>query len=100
LASIIPSWKLLDPIATSESTITDLMTHRTGLPRHDFAFIHGDVECSVECLPYLKPSATFRWTFQYNSIMYAILAYLPTILLPNKPSFVRYVTDHIIDSLG
>ncbi|KAJ7240881.1 beta-lactamase/transpeptidase-like protein [Mycena rebaudengoi] len=27
--------KLMDPVATSESTIVDLMSHRTGLPWHD-----------------------------------------------------------------
>jgi CubicO group peptidase (beta-lactamase class C family) len=48
----------------------------------------------------LKPSAGFRETFQYNNMMYAILSYLPTTLLPHKPPFERYVTDNIIDPLG
>lgn len=26
----------MDPVASSESNIVDLMSHRTGLPRHDF----------------------------------------------------------------
>ncbi|KAF7350287.1 Beta-lactamase class penicillin binding protein [Mycena venus] len=36
IASIIPEWKLMDPVATRESAIVDLISHRTGLPRHDF----------------------------------------------------------------
>jgi CubicO group peptidase (beta-lactamase class C family) len=48
----------------------------------------------------LKPSAGFRETFQYNNMMYAVLSYLPTTLLPHKPPFERYVTDNIIDPLG
>ena len=69
-------------------------------------------------MQYLKPSAPFRWTYQvphslclvhhppsdqgfkYNNMMYAILSYLPTVLLPDKPSFARYVTDNIISPLG
>jgi CubicO group peptidase (beta-lactamase class C family) len=38
MASMIPDWQLMDPIASSESTIIDLMSHRTGLPRHDESY--------------------------------------------------------------
>ncbi|KAF7334316.1 Beta-lactamase class penicillin binding protein [Mycena sanguinolenta] len=102
LASLIPSWKLVDPVATSESTITDLMSHRIGLPSHDFGYFryNDSVPALVERMQYLKPSAPFRWAFQYTNMMYAILSYLPTVLLPDKPSFVRYITDNIISPLG
>lgn len=26
----------MDPVASEEATIIDLMSHRTGMPRHDF----------------------------------------------------------------
>ncbi|KAJ6469451.1 beta-lactamase/transpeptidase-like protein [Mycena sanguinolenta] len=102
IASLIPNWKLVDPIATSESTITDLMSHRTGLPRHDFGYFYYNdtIPALVERMQYLKPSAPFRWAWQYNNMMYAILSYLPTVLLPDKPSFASYVTDNIISPLG
>ncbi|KAJ6462270.1 beta-lactamase/transpeptidase-like protein [Mycena vitilis] len=102
VASIIPGWKLLDPIASSESTITDLMSHRTGLPSNDFSyFTYNDtIPAMLQRLKYLKPSAGFREFYQYNNMMYAVLSYLPTVLLPHKPSFVRYVTDNIIAPLG
>ncbi|KAJ7451980.1 beta-lactamase/transpeptidase-like protein, partial [Mycena latifolia] len=102
MASILPDWKLMDPVASSESTIIDLMSHRTGLPRHDESyFVFNDtLPALVKRLRYLKPSAGFRETFQYNNIMYAVLSYLPTALLPHKPPFARYVKDHILDPLG
>ncbi|KAJ7111219.1 beta-lactamase/transpeptidase-like protein [Mycena epipterygia] len=102
LASVIPGWKLMDPVASSESTITDLMSHRTGLPAHDFSyFVSNDsIPALVGRLKYLTPSAGFRDTWQYNNIMYAVLSYLPTAILPHKPSFARYVTDNILDPLG
>ncbi|KAJ6469452.1 beta-lactamase/transpeptidase-like protein [Mycena sanguinolenta] len=103
IASVIPNWKLVDPIATSESTITDLMSHRTGLPANDFSYFryNDTIPALVERMQYLKPSAPFRWTHQeYNNMMYAILSYLPTVLLPDKPSFASYVTDNLISPLG
>ncbi|KAJ7494033.1 beta-lactamase/transpeptidase-like protein, partial [Mycena latifolia] len=102
MVSILPDWKLMDPVASSESTIIDLMSHRTGLPRHDDSYfvLNDTLPALVKRLRYLKPSAGFRETFQYNNIMYAVLSYLPTALLPHKPPFARYVTDHILDPLG
>jgi CubicO group peptidase (beta-lactamase class C family) len=31
----LPEFRLCDPIATDQATLRDLLTHRTGLPRHD-----------------------------------------------------------------
>ncbi|KAJ7249450.1 beta-lactamase/transpeptidase-like protein [Mycena rebaudengoi] len=101
IASIIPTWKLMDPVASAESTITDLMSHRTGLPRHDFMYSPSDnISSVIERLQYLKPSTGFREDLQYNNLMYAVLSYLPTVLVPGRPSFARYVKEHIFDPLG
>lgn len=48
----------------------------------------------------MKPSLGFREGTQYNNFMYVVLSYLPTVLLPNKPPFGRYVKEHILDPLG
>lgn len=42
IASIMPRWGLQDPIAATESTIIDLMSHRTGLPRHELSYRWSD----------------------------------------------------------
>jgi CubicO group peptidase (beta-lactamase class C family) len=42
IASIIPTWGLEDPIATRQATIIDLMSHRTGMPRHDYSYKWSD----------------------------------------------------------
>ncbi|KAJ7484270.1 beta-lactamase/transpeptidase-like protein [Mycena latifolia] len=109
IASIIPEWELMDPVASSESTITDLMSHRTGLPAHNFGFFLFNNIFSSVCIElgwqfkrmkYLKPSTGFREDTQYNNIMYAVLSYLPTALLPDKPPFAQYVKKHIFEPLG
>ncbi|KAJ7154569.1 beta-lactamase/transpeptidase-like protein [Mycena filopes] len=101
IASVIPEWKLMDPFASAQSTITDLMSHRTGMPRHDFTYsVSDEITAFTERLQHLKPSTGFRENPQYSNIMYAVLSYLPTALLPDKPPFARYVKQHLLDPLG
>ncbi|CAK5272059.1 unnamed protein product [Mycena citricolor] len=101
IASILPGWELADPVATAQSTITDLMSHRTGMPRHDFAYSRtDDVPTLISRMKYLKPSTGFRENPQYSNLMYEFLSYLPTALLPDHPAFTEYVKAHIIDPLG
>ena len=47
---------------------------------------------------YLRPSATFRDTFQYNNLMYETLSYLPTALL--NQSYESYVAQHLFEPLN
>ncbi|KAJ6520594.1 beta-lactamase/transpeptidase-like protein [Mycena vulgaris] len=101
IASIIPEWELMDPIASAGSTIMDLMSHRTGLPRHDAALGYGDtLPAIIRRLKYLKPSTEFRTKFQYNNLMYAVLSYIPTAVLPSKPSLAHYLKDNVFEPLG
>ncbi|KAK0458256.1 beta-lactamase/transpeptidase-like protein [Desarmillaria tabescens] len=101
IASVVPEWELKDPIASSQSTIVDLMSHRTGLPRHDLMYGRTDNVTSIlKRLKHLEPSAEFRDIYQYNNNMYMLLSYLPELLLPHKPPFARYVKEHIFEPLG
>ncbi|KAK1235670.1 hypothetical protein PQX77_001090 [Marasmius sp. AFHP31] len=100
IASLIPSWELVDPIASNESSIKDLMSHRTGLPRHDFMVRRDDtLPALIERFKYLKPSTEFRETFQYNNPMYSILGYLPEVVSTKTP-LARYVKRNIFEPLG
>ena len=47
---------------------------------------------------YLRPSAEFRETFQYNNLMYGTLSYLPQILL--NQTYESYITQHIFVPLN
>lgn len=42
IASIVPGWGLMDPIGAKQATIIDLMSHRTGLPRHEASYRWSD----------------------------------------------------------
>ncbi len=74
----LPSFRLYDPVASERITPRDLVTHRSGLPRHDAlwynsAFTRKEM---VDRLRYLEPSKDFRSTFQYNNLMFMTAGYL------------------------
>ncbi|KAF7345808.1 Beta-lactamase class penicillin binding protein [Mycena venus] len=99
IADFVPEWGLMDPVASAESTIVDVMSHRTGLPRHDLIFFPTDtVPDSIRRFRYLRPSTGFREHWQYNNHMYTLLSYFPPLLL--EIPFEQYVNDFITEPLG
>ncbi|KAJ7163474.1 beta-lactamase/transpeptidase-like protein [Mycena crocata] len=99
IASVVPEWGLMDPVASSESTIQDIMSHRTGLPRHDLMISpSASVLDSIRRLRHLRPSTEFREQWQYNNHMYTLLSYFPSLLTGTQ--FEKYVNDLIIEPLG
>ncbi|KAK0470762.1 beta-lactamase/transpeptidase-like protein, partial [Armillaria novae-zelandiae] len=99
IADLIPEWELRDPVASARSTIVDLMSHRTGLPRDDLMYAWtDDIYSLLARFKSLRPSTEFRDKWQYNNNMYTLLSYLPTVLL--QIPYTRYVKEHIFDPLG
>ncbi|KAJ6552222.1 beta-lactamase/transpeptidase-like protein [Mycena vulgaris] len=98
IASVVPEWGLIDPIASAESTIRDVMSHRTGLPRHAFISPPASVSDTIRRLRYLRPSTGFRERYQYSNHMYTLLSYFPPLLVGIP--FEKYVNAFIIEPLG
>ncbi|KAJ7144406.1 beta-lactamase/transpeptidase-like protein [Mycena epipterygia] len=98
IASVVPEWELMDPIASAESTIADVMSHRTGLPRHALISKSDAALDSIHRLKYLRPSIGFRELWQYNNHMYTLLSCLPPLLVGIQ--FEKYVNDFILAPLG
>jgi len=74
----LPEFKLYDPIATQIITPRDLVTHRSGLPRHDKLWYNNTKLTRAEIvnrLRYLEPNKTFRAKFQYNNLMFLTAGY-------------------------
>jgi CubicO group peptidase (beta-lactamase class C family) len=82
----LPNFRMADPFATERLTPRDLITHRSGLPRHDFVWYNAALtpESVVARLPYLDPSADFRSIFQYQNLMYMTAGYLVSSLTGNN----------------
>lgn len=51
IASLLPNeWLLQDPMAEKGANLVDILSHRTGLPRHDNSFHPGQTVEEVVCL--------------------------------------------------
>ncbi|MHA2041587.1 MAG: serine hydrolase [Candidatus Thorarchaeota archaeon] len=72
IQEFIPRFRLKDSVASSHVTIVDMLSHRTGLPRHDLVWIDAEFTYDqiLERLPHLDPSADIRLKFQYCNLMY------------------------------
>jgi CubicO group peptidase (beta-lactamase class C family) len=70
----LPGFKLADAVASERATPRDLVSHRTGLPRHDAMWAGLPQPPSqaelLARLRYLPASADFRTTYQYNNLMF------------------------------
>ena len=74
----LPAFRLHNEYATSHVTPRDLVTHRTGLPRHDAAWYGSDRsrEELFQRLQHFPFSRDLRTRFQYNNLMYMTSGYL------------------------
>lgn len=70
-----PELVFFNDYTTQHATIRDLMTHRTGLPRHDMSWYGSDASRDemVHRIRYLEPNAELRSIYQYNNFMYLAL---------------------------
>ncbi|MDD8031473.1 MAG: serine hydrolase [Acidobacteriota bacterium] len=79
----IPWFKLSDPLITLRITPRDLVTHRSGLPRHDLIWYNNyqaSREELVRRLAYVQFSADLRERYQYNNLMFLTAGYLLEVL--------------------
>ena len=73
LREYLPELRLDDPVVTERVTMVDLLAHRSGLPRHDLAWVgHPDRSRAelVRRLRFLPLSKDLRQAFQYCNLGY------------------------------
>jgi CubicO group peptidase (beta-lactamase class C family) len=74
----IPFFHLRDPLADENVTISDLLTHRTGVPPTDllwYVFPEASREELIRRLAYAHSNVGFRTKFQYQNMMYVAAGY-------------------------
>jgi CubicO group peptidase (beta-lactamase class C family) len=66
----LPEFRLHDAIATDRITVRDLLSHYTGLPRHDWIWMPGDLSRAemLAAMRHIEPSRDIRTTFQYSNL--------------------------------
>lgn len=79
VADYLPWFRMYDPEVTRRLSVRDLVTHRSGLPRHDLVWYNNrsvSREELVRRLRYLPPNKDLRERFQYNNLMFVTAGYL------------------------
>ncbi len=71
---ILPEFRLWDQYATTNVTFRDLLTHRTGMPRHEFVWYNSKMtkEEMLKRIRFLQPAHDIRQKYQYGNLMYFI----------------------------
>ncbi len=96
----LPSFRMFDSFATERMTPRDLVTHRSGLPRHDLMWYNSSRTRKelFERLQYLEPTKDLRTLFQYQNLMYMAAGYLVGELA--GMSWEEFVQLRIFQPLG
>jgi CubicO group peptidase (beta-lactamase class C family) len=95
-----PNLEFYTPELTSQVTARDMMTHRTGLPRHDMMFFNAHTpppDSIAYRIRFLQPSAPLRYKAQYNNLMFMALEAVAQKVAGS--SFEQLLKERIFDPL-
>jgi CubicO group peptidase (beta-lactamase class C family) len=100
VADYLPGFKLADPHASRALNVMDLVTHVSGLPRHDAVWYNNPETRAglLERLRYLEPNQDLREQFQYQNLMYMTAGLLVEEL--TGASWEQAVRARLLDPLG
>lgn len=70
----VPEFRLHDPVATERVTVRDLLSHHSGLPRHDWVWMPGDLSRlqMLAAMRFIEPSRDIRTAWQYSNLGYNV----------------------------
>jgi CubicO group peptidase (beta-lactamase class C family) len=97
----LPGLRLHDEYVSLRLTPLDMVTHRSGLPRHDLAWYNAsdyDDAAVLARLPDFVPNRQLRQQFQYNNHMYALAGQL--VARVDGRSWEESVRTRIFEPLG
>ena len=68
----LPELRFINVEMTNHISARDMMSHRTGLPRHDLAWYSAKTrrDSLLHIIRYFEPSAPLRQLWQYNNFMF------------------------------
>ena len=100
IRKFIPKFSLNDPFIADRVTITDMLSHRTGLPRHDFVWMNNNFTYDqiLDRLPFLKLNKDLRQAFQYCNLMYLAASVIIEEL--SGMSYNEFIQTRIFDPLN
>lgn len=75
IRAYLPELKFFNDNMNNQILLSDLMCHRTGLPRHDYswyAFPSSSRDSLMKRIQYMEPSFAVREKWQYNNFMFLL----------------------------
>jgi CubicO group peptidase (beta-lactamase class C family) len=74
----LPAFRLEDDYAADNMRVRDLVTHVSGLPRHDLLWYGRPIDRNelFSRLRFLEPTTSFRGRWQYQNLMFMTAGYL------------------------
>jgi CubicO group peptidase (beta-lactamase class C family) len=101
LRDYVPDLRFDDPVVTERLSVVDLLSHRSGLPRHDLAHLaHPELTRAdlVRRLRFLPLSRDLRQTFQYCNLGYLLAGYVVDVL--SGTSWEDFLRSRLLTPLG
>lgn len=95
----IPEFRLRDAVATERVTVRDLLCHHSGLPRHDWIWMPGDLSRQemLAAMRHLEPARDIRTEFQYNNLAYNVAGIV--IERVSGLSYEQFIRTRLTDKL-
>ncbi|MDB5250325.1 MAG: penicillin-binding protein [Segetibacter sp.] len=99
IKTFVPSIEFYNNELNNTITIRDMLSHRTGVTRHDLIWYKSDFNRTelFEKLKYLEPAQPLRQGFLYNNLMYAASGHI--INLIEGKTWEQYVQEKLLNPL-
>src|SRR6267142_2790753 len=96
----VPTIQFYNDQLNSNVTLRDMLSHRTGVTRHDSIWFKADFKRKelFEKLKYLEPQQPMRETFLYNNLMFSAAGYI--IELKSGKTWEQFVRERIFEPLN
>lgn len=100
LIKYLPEIRFYEDYTTSNVTLRDLLSHRSGLPRHEYSWYGADFTKDelMFNLRYLEPNQPIRTKFQYNNYGYILAGYAVERI--TGKSWETCVEEYLLKPLG
>lgn len=99
--SYLPALHFFNDNMNNMVTLRDMMSHRTGLPRHDYSwylFNTTSRDSLLRRIQYHEPTAAIRQTWQYNNFMFLVQGMIAEKL--TGKSWEENIKEKIFSPLG
>ncbi|KAI0271642.1 beta-lactamase/transpeptidase-like protein [Gloeopeniophorella convolvens] len=100
LADILPDdWELMDPWASKKASLIDILSHVSGMPRHDLSYMGNESTRGLtRNLRNLRPLYELREKYEYNNQMFMVGSHV--ISLYSGMRFRDFARERIFEPLG